>query len=174
MDEFVTLDSISASVIFPNCGHLVYSNALPLKKDAYIFSEIVRMGLSLCGRPILLIGTLSKDDDDGSENVGKKINLRSFKLNRVYSNPFNTSNAGDFSWSWILKDFIQVQKEEGKFVDVCPRPPIKRQIRRFHVVIVQWTSKKCTKKRDVRAELLFWLWKPLFFEVVIVVVVDIA
>ena len=33
---------------------------------------------------------------------------------------------------------------------------IKRQIRRFHVVVVQWTSKKCTKKRDARAELLFW------------------
>ena len=59
MDEFVTLDSISASVIFPNCKHLVYSNALPPKKDAYIFSEIVTIGLPLCGRPILL-GTLSK------------------------------------------------------------------------------------------------------------------
>ena len=33
------------------------------------------------------------------------------------------SNAGDFSWSRILKDFIQVQKEEGNFVVVCPRPP---------------------------------------------------
>ena len=30
------------------------------------------------------IGTLSKDDDKGSENVGKTMNLRSFKLNRVY------------------------------------------------------------------------------------------
>ena len=29
-------------------------------------------------------GTLSKDDDNGSENVGKTMNLRSFKLNRVY------------------------------------------------------------------------------------------
>ena len=43
--------------------------------------------------------TLSKDDDDGSENVSKKVNLRSFKLNRVYLDPFNTSYAGDFSWS---------------------------------------------------------------------------
>ena len=43
-------------------------------------------------------GTLSKDDDDGSENVGKKMNLRSFKLNRVYLDPLNMSNAGDFSW----------------------------------------------------------------------------
>ena len=68
---------------------------------------------------------LSKDDanDDGSENVGKKMNLRPFKLNRVYFDPLNMSNAGDFSWSWILKDYIQVQKEEGKFVVVCPRLP---------------------------------------------------
>ena len=70
------------------------------------------------------LGTLSKDDGDGgSENVGKEMNLRSFKLNRVYLDPLNMSNAGDFSWSWIRKDFIQVQKEEGKFVVLCPRPP---------------------------------------------------
>ena len=71
----------------------------------------------------MIIGTLSKDDDDGTENVGKKMNLRSFKLNRVYLDSLNMSNAGDFSWSGILKDFIQVQKEEGKFVVVCPLPP---------------------------------------------------
>ena len=45
------------------------------------------------------LGTLSEDDDDGSENVSKKMNLRSFKLNRVYLDPLNMSNAGDFSWS---------------------------------------------------------------------------
>ena len=32
---------------------------------------------------------------------------------------------------------------------------IKRRIWRFHVVVVQWTSKKCTKKRDAHAEQLF-------------------
>ena len=32
---------------------------------------------------------------------------------------------------------------------------IKRRIGRFHVVVVQWTSKKCTKKHDARAEVLF-------------------
>ena len=51
------------------------------------------------------------------------MNLRSFKLNRVYLDPLNLSNAGDPSWSCIVKDFIQDQKEEGKFVVVCPRPP---------------------------------------------------
>ena len=46
-----------------------------------------------------ILGTLSRVDDDGSENVGKKMNLRSFKLTRVYLDPLNVSNAGDFSWS---------------------------------------------------------------------------
>ena len=32
-----------------------------------------------------------------------------------------------------------------------------RQILRFRVVVVKWTSKKCTKKRHARVELLFWL-----------------
>ena len=45
------------------------------------------------------LGTLSNDDDDGGENVAKKMNLGSFKLNRVCLVPFNVSNAGDFSWS---------------------------------------------------------------------------
>ena len=45
------------------------------------------------------LGTLSNDDDNGSKNVAKEMNLRSFKLNRVYLDPLNMSNAGDFSWS---------------------------------------------------------------------------
>ena len=48
---------------------------------------------------------LKQDDDDGSENAGKKMDLRSFKLNRVCLDPPNMSNAGDFSWWWILKEF---------------------------------------------------------------------
>ena len=71
----------------------------------------------------IILRSLSNNDDNGSENVGKKMNLHSFKVDRVYSDPLNMSNAGDLSWSWILKDFTQVQKEEGKFVIVCPRPP---------------------------------------------------
>ena len=42
---------------------------------------------------------ISNDDDDGSEKVAKKMNLRSFKLYRVYLDPHNMSNAGDVSWS---------------------------------------------------------------------------
>ena len=45
------------------------------------------------------IGTLSNDDDDVSENVGKKMNFLSFKLNRVYLDPLNMSSTGDVCWS---------------------------------------------------------------------------
>ena len=45
------------------------------------------------------LGTLNNDDHDGSENVANKMNLLSFKLNRIYLDPLNMSNAGDFSWS---------------------------------------------------------------------------
>ena len=64
----------------------------------------------------MILETLSKEDDDSSKNVGKKMNLRYVKLNRVYLDPLKMSNVGDDSRSWILKDFIQVQKEVGKFV----------------------------------------------------------
>ena len=85
------------------------------------------------------------------------------------------SNAGNFSWSWILKDFIQLLKDKGSRRRMSTSS-IQRQIRMFHVVVVQWTSKKCTKKRtgDTRAELLFWSLTLFFFEVVVVVVVVVA
>ena len=58
--------------------------------------------------------------------------------------------------SWIPKDQIQVQKEKWNFVVAGLRPSsTKREIRNFHVVVVQKRAKKCTKKRDARAKLLF-------------------
>ena len=48
---------------------------------------------------MMMIGTLSNDDDDGNENITKKIYLRLVKLYRVYLEPLNYSNVGDFSWS---------------------------------------------------------------------------
>ena len=76
---------------------------------------------ALC-RLVYLLGALSNDDDgddDGSENITKKRNLRPFKLQRTLSRldleSLDSSNVGDFSWSWILKpDFIHVQIEKGK------------------------------------------------------------
>ena len=50
------------------------------------------------------LGSLSNDDEGGSENVAKKMNLHSFKLYRVFLDLLNWSNVGDFSWISILKD----------------------------------------------------------------------
>ena len=67
--------------------------------------------------------SLSNNDNDGSQNITNKMNLRPFKLYGVYLEPLNSSNVGDFSWSWILKGFIYVQIKKEKSVVVCPRPP---------------------------------------------------
>ena len=48
---------------------------------------------------MMMTVTLRNDDDDGSENITKKMNLRPFKLYRVYLEALNSSNVGDFSWS---------------------------------------------------------------------------
>ena len=48
---------------------------------------------------MVILGTLSNNDDDGSENMTKNMNLRPFKLYRVYLEPLNWLNVGDFSWS---------------------------------------------------------------------------
>ena len=101
-------------------GTKLYFHANSSRKYSFVLTPNVA-ALSRGCKP--RIGTLSKYDDDGSENVVKKMNLRSFKLNRVYLDPPNMSNAGDFSWNQILKDFIQIQNEERKFVIVCPCPP---------------------------------------------------
>ena len=86
-----------------------------------------------------VFGTLSDNDDNGSENITKKWNLRPFKLYRVYWEPLNSSNVRDFSWSWILKGFTLVQIEKRKFVVVLSTPSIQRRIGRFYVVVMQWT-----------------------------------
>ena len=39
----------------------------------------------------------------------------------------------------------------------------KREISHFHVVVSSTTAKKCTKKRDARAKLLFCQSKPIGF-----------
>ena len=91
------------------------------------------------------IGSLNNTDGNGSENITKKMNLRPFKLYRVYLEPFNSSNVMLYPCA----------DRERKIWYRMSTSSTKRRIERFHVVVVQWTSKKCTKKRDARAERLF-------------------
>ena len=57
---------------------LTYANQFPLLSTKPIKTiSIYRFSL----------GTLSNHDDDGSENVAKKMSLSSFKLSRVFLDP---------------------------------------------------------------------------------------
>lgn len=69
---------MNGSIIPKTSAHQVYAR-LPQSKQ--------------CG-----IGTLRSDDEDGRENVAAKMNLP-IKLCRVYVDPLNLPNQGDFSWS---------------------------------------------------------------------------
>ena len=95
------------------------------------------------------VGNLS-NDHKSSENIIKRINLRPFKLYCIYLDQLNLSNVGDLSQSWIR--LYPGSKRERKICCWMFMSYIKRCIRRFRVVLVQWTSKKLTKKHDACAE----------------------
>ena len=90
------------------------------------------------------------------------MNFRSFKLNRVFG-PAQYVKCRRLFLELNSKGFYSGSKRGRKFRRRMSTSSIKHQIRRFHVVVVQWTSKKCTKERDAPAELLFWSLNQLFF-----------
>ena len=51
---------------------------------------------------------------------------------------------------------------------------IKRAVRHFDVVVVQWRQRNVQKKRDARANLLFFLINLLLFDVLVTVAVVFA
>ena len=54
-----------------------------------------------------------------------------------------------FPGAEFLRILFRIKKRKENSTSCMSTSSIKRQIRRFHVVVMQWTSKKCTKKRDV-------------------------
>ena len=64
----------------------------------------------------------------------------------------------------MLKDCIKVQQKEKKVVVLCSRPPqnVKSGVFTSYYSLPV-TAKKCTKKRDARAKLLFCQSKPIAF-----------
>ena len=70
-----------------------------------------------------IVGTLSEDDDDGSENVAKKMNFSSFKLNRVYLDPLKCHVQATFPGVEFLRILFRFKKRKENFFVVCSRPP---------------------------------------------------
>ena len=50
-----------------------------------------------------------------------------------------------FFWSWNLKDYIKVQEKKKKVVVFCSPSSTKREIRQFHVVVVQRRQRNVQK-----------------------------
>ena len=82
-----------------------------------------------------------------SNNVLTDTKTRCFKLYSAYSISFISSNVGNFFWSWILKDCIEVQEKKKGSRCLVFMSSKKREIRQFHVVVVQWRqTEKMYKK----------------------------
>ena len=91
--------------------------------------------------------SLSKYDGDGDgyENVSRKVTPRFFKFYQAYSISFSPLNVGELVWIWILKDCIEVQEKNKNVVVSCSRRNTKREIRKFHAVVVLWRQKNVQK-----------------------------
>ena len=87
-----------------------------------------------------LLPVLNKDDDDGSQKLAKN-EFTFFKtLSRLFRSAQIVKKCGRFFLDFnFFLDCTHVKKGKREFVFVCSRPQsIKRHIRRFHVVVVQW------------------------------------
>ena len=117
-----------------------------------------------CYWMITLLGTLSKHDDDGSENVGKKwICVLSNLIASIWTRWICQIQA-TFPGVEFLRTFFSFEKSSKCLWrplhdhDVKP-PNLTFYGGRGHTT----TNFTCTKKRDARAELLFWRLNLLFF-----------
>ena len=99
-------------------------------------------------------GSLSSNDDDRHKNGTEKVKSPCFKPYRAYSISFNSSNVGIFLElnSKILYQSSGKEKESRCLVFTSST---KREIKAFSHRSRAVTAKKCTKKRDARAKLLF-------------------
>ena len=65
------------------------------------------------------------------------MNSLCLKLYHAYSNSFSSSNVGKCFWSWILKTVSKFRKRKGRSLSLVFASSTKREIRHFHVVVVQ-------------------------------------
>ena len=107
--------------------------------------NVVASCLGCC--PRLVLGTLSDYDDDGSGNIAKKwICVLSNFIAFIWNRSIRQMQATLPGVECLMALSMFKQRKEKS------TSSIKSRIGRLHVVVVQWTSKKCTKKRDACAE----------------------
>ena len=97
--------------------------------------------------------------------------LLCLKLNRAYSILFNSSNVGKFFLELNSKGLHQSSGKEKESCCLLFPSSTKREIRQFHVVVVQLQQRN-VQKSVIRAKLSFLL--VCFFAVLVVVAVVVA
>ena len=108
-----------------------------------------------------LPGTLRCENGNGRENVALKVNSPFFNLHRDFSNWLCQINANSPGVEF-LRALFNFRKR--KKVHCClVTSSITREIRHFHIVVVHRKARKCTKKCDASAKLLFCLLNLLIF-----------
>ena len=91
------------------------------------------------------------------------MNSLCLKLYHAYSNSFSSSNVGKCFWSWILKTVSKFRKRKGRSLSLVFTSSTKREIRHFHVVVVQRRRRNVQKKHDSWATLSFNQSEPIAF-----------
>ena len=89
-----------------------------------------------------------------------KVNLRCLKLNRAYSISFNSSNVGQFFGGLNLKGLHQSSGKEKESCCLLFPSSTKREIRQFHVVVVQRRQRNLQKK-VMHAQSCLFCWSKL-------------
>ena len=67
------------------------------------------------------IGSLSNEDDDGCENVAKKMNLRPFKFYLAYLGPLQLSNVGHLPG-------VEFLRTRSRYEKIRHHMPVKRSV----------------------------------------------
>ena len=93
----------------------------------------------------LLIRILRSEDGEGSENIAYKVNSRLFNLHRDSSSSITLSSVGELFWSWIPEKPYPSSEWERKFQSSLFTSSIKREIRHFLVVVLQWRQRNVQK-----------------------------
>ena len=109
-----------------------------------------------------LLGTLRFNDATAMSTLLKKWIWVLSVLIAIIPTHLLCQKKANPPWNWIPWPYRSTEIEI-KFRRRLFTSSIKRKIRHFHVVVVQKRAKKCTKKRDARAKLLFYLQNLLFF-----------
>ena len=104
------------------------------------------------------VAVVEKFLDDNKPKIHLKVNSHCFKLHRSFSISFNLSNVGEIFWIESERAICEIRKRKRNFL-CCVHLLRKVGACRSRAT----TAKKCAKKSDARAKLLFYYDKFIAF-----------